>query len=214
MTETDDREVTADGGAAVDLYWLPLGAGGHSVRWNGRAFEAVAARLKHRSVRDLYHSALEVRLPAAGCYVIEQAPIPDGRGGERGVVAEGPVGARWAGRARIFRYEVRRWRDGVIPDVADAVQSPLRLTDDLHIAQRLWDCVPDLPTPVWGRDELGAGEMWNSNSIVSWLVVRSGLPIEGIQPPAGGRAPGWNAGIVVAQRGPQAGSELPGGSAA
>jgi hypothetical protein len=214
MTETDDREVTADGGAAVDLYWLPLGAGGHSVRWNGRAFEAVAARLKHRSVRDLYHSALEVRLPAAGCYVIEQAPIPDGRGGERGVVAEGPVGARWAGRARIFRYEVRRWRDGVIPDVADAVQSPLRLTDDLHIAQRLWDYVPDLPTPVWGRDELGAGEMWNSNSIVSWLVVRSGLPIEGIQPPAGGRAPGWNAGIVVAQRGPQAGSELPGGSAA
>ena len=82
----------------MDLYWLPLGAGGHSVRWNGRAFEAVAARLKHRSVRDLYHSALEVRLQTAGCYVIEQAPIPDGCGRERGVVAEGPVGARWAGR--------------------------------------------------------------------------------------------------------------------
>ena len=50
----------------MDLYWLPLGAGGHSVRWNGRAFEAVAARLKHRSARDLYHSALEVRLPERG----------------------------------------------------------------------------------------------------------------------------------------------------
>ena len=90
----------------------------------------------------------------------------------------------------------------------------IRLTDDPHIAQRLWDCVPDLPTPVWGRDDLGAGEMWNSNSIVSWLVVRGGLPIEGIQPPAGGRAPGWNAGIVVARRGLQVGCELPLGSAA
>jgi len=204
----------ADEGAAVDLYWLPLGAGGHSVRWNGRAFEAVAARLKHRSVRDLYHSALEVRLSATGRFVIEQAPIPDGRGRERGVVAEGPVGARWAGRARIFRYEVRRWRDGVIPDVAEAVESPHRLTDDPRIAQRLWDCVADLPTPVWGRDELGVGEMWNSNSIVSWLLVRSGLPIEAIRPPAGGRAPGWNAGIAVAQRGLQVSSPMPDASEA
>jgi len=74
--------------------------------------------------------------------------------------------------------------------------------------------VPDLPTPVWGRDELDAGEMWNSNSIVSWLIVRSGLPIAAIQPPTGARAPGWNAGIVVAQRQLRAASELPVGSAA
>jgi hypothetical protein len=186
--------------AAVDLYWLPLGAGGNSVRWNGRAFEAVAARLKHRSARDLYHSALEVRLPAMGRYVIEQAPIPDGRGKDRGVVAEGPVGARWAGHARIFRYEVRRWRDGVIPDVAEAVDSPQRLTNDPLVAQRLWDTVAELPTPVWGRDELRAGEMWNSNSVISWLLVRSGFAIEAIRSPPGGRAPGWHAGIVVARR--------------
>ena len=32
--------------AGVDLYWLPLGAGGHSVRLNGRVYEAVAARLE------------------------------------------------------------------------------------------------------------------------------------------------------------------------
>ena len=25
--------------SSVDLYWLPLGAGGHSVRLNGRVFE-------------------------------------------------------------------------------------------------------------------------------------------------------------------------------
>ena len=35
--------------AGVDLYWLPLGAGGHSVRLNGRVFEAVAARLARRA---------------------------------------------------------------------------------------------------------------------------------------------------------------------
>jgi hypothetical protein len=52
--------------AAVDLFWLPLGAGGYSVRLNGRVFEEVAARLIHRSVNDLYHSALEVHLPDAG----------------------------------------------------------------------------------------------------------------------------------------------------
>jgi hypothetical protein len=35
--------------------------------------------------------------------------------------------------------------------------------------------------PVWGRDELGAGEMWNSNSLISWLIARSGLDVEAIQ---------------------------------
>jgi hypothetical protein len=48
-------------GSSVDLYWLPLGAGGHSVRLNGRVFEAVAARLGRRPACDLYHSALVVR---------------------------------------------------------------------------------------------------------------------------------------------------------
>src|SRR6188472_2228186 len=59
--------------AAVDLYWLPLGAGGHSVRLNGKVFEAIAARLQRRPVCDLYHSALEVRLDG-GRVVIEMAP--------------------------------------------------------------------------------------------------------------------------------------------
>ena len=109
-------------------YWLPLGAGGHSVRWNGRVFEAVAAAFGGRPRRDLYHSALEVRVPE-GRFVIEQAPVRDSNGFERGVVAEGAVGSRWVGRLRIFRYEVRRWRGGVIPDVDEAVESPQRLTD-------------------------------------------------------------------------------------
>jgi hypothetical protein len=186
--------------AAVDLYWLPLGAGGHSVRLNGRIFEAIAARFQRRQRGDLYHSALEVRVPE-GQYVIEQAPVRDGNGAARGVVAEGPVGARTAGRFSVFRYEVRRWRDGVIPDVGEAVESPQRLGDDALRAHLLLDLVPHVPTAVWGRDELCAGEMWNSNSVIAWLLTRSGFDVDSIKPPAGGRAPGWHAGITVANRG-------------
>ena len=184
---------------SVDLYWLPLGAGGHSVRLNGQIFEAVVARVERRSPCDLYHSALVVRVPE-GRFVIEQTPIFDGNGADRGVVAEGAVGSRWTSRFRVFRYELRRWRDGVIPDVREAVDSPLRLTDDLGLSRRILDLVPEVPTPVWGRDELGAGEMWNSNSFISWLIARSGLVAESIPLPQGGRAPGWHAGIVVANR--------------
>jgi hypothetical protein len=183
----------------IDLYWLPLGAGGHSVRLNGRVFEAVAALLERRPPCDLYHSALVVRVPE-GRFVIEQAPLRASDGGERGVVANGAVGSRWAGRFRIFRYEVRCWRGGIIPDIAVAVESPQRLTGDPEMARRVLDLAPHVPTAVWGRDELAAGEMWNSNSVISWLLARSGLSTDEIRPPAGGRAPGWNAGLVVARR--------------
>jgi hypothetical protein len=184
---------------SVDLYWLPLGAGGHSVRLNGQLFEAAAAFLERRSPCDLYHSALVVRVPQRR-FTIEQAPVGRGGGAERGVVSQGAVGSRWARRFRIFRYELRCWRDGVIPDIAEAVESPQRLTDDSALAQRLLELVPSVPTPVWGRDELHTGEMWNSNSVVSWLIAGSGLSPESIRPPAGGRAPGWRAGIVAARR--------------
>ena len=183
---------------AIDLYWLPLGAGGHSVRMNGKVFEWFAARLARRDRCDLYHSALQVYTPE-GRFVIEQAPAW-GEGSRRGVVAEGAVGARALGRFRLFRYEIRSWRDGIIPDIAEAVESPHRLSDELESAQRLLELAPQVPTPVWGRDELGTGEMWNSNSTVSWLLASSGLDVESIPLPHHGRAPGWNAGITIARR--------------
>jgi len=166
---------------------------------NGRIFEAVVARLEKRTTKDIFHSALEVQVPE-GKFVIEMAPVRDRNGALRGVVAEAPVGSRWARSLRTFRYEVRRWRGGVIPDVDEAVASPRRLTDDPVVAQRILELVPEVPTPVWGRDELQAGEMWNSNSLTSWLIARSGLDVESVHPPAGGRAPGWGAGLVVARR--------------
>jgi hypothetical protein len=168
------------------------------VRWNGRIFEAVAAGLARRPVCDLYHSALEVRVPE-GRFVVEQTPAL-GNSAPRGVVAEGSVGSRAAGRFQILRYELRLWQNGVIADVAEAVESPRRLSNDPRRAQLLLDLVPSVPTPTWGRDELDAGEMWNSNSFISWLIASSGLAAESIRPPDGGRAPGWNAGLVVARR--------------
>jgi hypothetical protein len=187
--------------SAVDLYWLPLGAGGHFVRLNGRIFEALAAAVARRPRLDLYHSALEVRVDGAR-YVIESGPVPAGEPARCGIVAEGPVGSTLAGRTlRIFRYGVRLWRDGVIPDIDEAVDSPLRLTDDPDVARRVLQLTPHVPTPVWGRDGLRAGEMWNSNSLIAWLIEGSGLPVDSVHPPPGGRAPGWNAGIVVARRG-------------
>lgn len=186
------------GKSSVDLYWLPLGAGGHFVRLNGQIFETVSAFLERRSPCDLYHSALVVRAPK-GRFVIEQAPAAS-NGTDRGVVSEGAVGSARAARFGIFRYELRCWRDGVIPDISEAVDSPLRLTDDSERAQRLLELAPSVPTHVWGRDELGTGEMWNSNSVISWLIAGCGLEPESIDPPAGGRAPGWRAGIVAARR--------------
>jgi hypothetical protein len=187
--------------ASVDLYWLPLGAGDntHCVRTNGRIFEAVTARYQRRESCDLYHAALEVRLGGRR-FTLEMAPVWAADEPDRGVVAVGPVGLRWLGRSRLFRYEVRRWRDGVIPDAAEAVDSPQRLSVDPDRARQVLDLAPRFPTATWGRDELAAGEMWNSNSLVAWLLAGSGHQVGSIGPPRRGRAPGWSAGLVVAAR--------------
>lgn len=188
-------------GPGIDLFWLPLGAGGHFVRLNGRIYEAVASRLDGRPPSDLYHSALEVRVPEAR-YVIESAPIRPSDGLDRGVIGEGPVGAPWAGCFRLFRYELRLWRGGHISDIGEAVESPRHLSSNSTDAVRLLTLAPLVPKPTWGRDELHTSEMWNSNSFIAWLITVTGLDVDAIHPPAGGRAPGWNAGVVVARRDP------------
>lgn len=73
---TADRrdELAALPSASVCPIWLPLGAGGRSVRWNGLAFEMLVAHHEHREVRDLYHSALEVRV-GPDRFVIEMTPV-------------------------------------------------------------------------------------------------------------------------------------------
>jgi hypothetical protein len=187
--------------ASVDLYWLPLGAGdaSHCVRWNGRVFEALVAHHEHRAACDLYHSALVVRL-RAGRFVIEMTPAWGNERADHGVESVGPVGLPWLGRSRFFRYEVRRWLNGSIPDISEAVASPRRMSSDAVRAQRVLDLVRTFPTVTWGRDELRTGDMWNSNSLTSWLLASSGHNVDQAEPPARGRAPGWDAGLIIAAR--------------
>ncbi|OZC57652.1 hypothetical protein CH289_03335 [Rhodococcus sp. RS1C4] len=186
--------------AYIDLFWLPLGAGGHSVRWNGRIFEWINARIEHRSPHDLYHSALVVHLPTTS-YVIEMTPVRPRSKLGRGVVATGPVGLRMLGQSSWFRYEIHRWESGTIADKSESVQSPRRLTVDEEQCVRAHRVVSEVPTSTWGRDELGTGDMWNSNSVVSWVLTRAGVDATTITPPLEGSAPGWAAGIVAALRG-------------
>jgi hypothetical protein len=187
------------------LYWLPLGAGGHVVRFNGLVYEAVVARLERRAPRPLFHSALEVRLTGAR-WVVEMTPAWGNAAPDRGVVVEGAVGARVLGRSRLFRYEVRRWRGGTIGGVAEAVGGARPIRSDAVSARALLALVPLVPALTWGRDELHAGEMWNSNSLVSWLLASSGHDPTAAAPPRSGRAPGWRAGLVTAAR---TGAHLP-----
>jgi len=42
--------------------------------------------------------------------------------------------------------------------------------------------------------------MWNSNSLIAWLLACSGHDSGAIDMPANGRAPGWSAGLTVAAR--------------
>jgi hypothetical protein len=194
-----DRRTSRSEAAAIDLFWIPLGAGRHVVRYSGRIYERIVSLMERRPPMMLFHSALEVVVPD-GRFVIESGPILDGPGLERGVVGAGPVGMAWAGRFRLFRYEIRRWEDGSIPDAPEAVESPRRVSTDLTCAERVLGLVPSVPTPVWGRDELGTGDMWNSNSLIAWLLTRAGVDAGEIPPPHGGRAPGWSAGVVMARR--------------
>jgi hypothetical protein len=183
----------------VDLHWLTLGAGGYSVRWNGKIFEALTARHEHRSTRDLYHSALEVRVPE-GLFVVEMGPAWGTSTGGPDVTCGGAVGSRWLSRSPLFRYEVRRRRNGVIADIAAGPAAPQRVSRDIGQARQLLAIVPFFPTATWGRDELGTGDMWNSNSLTAWLLARTGHDMDTINPPRLGRAPGWSAGLIVAGR--------------
>lgn len=182
----------------VEIYWLPLGVRGGWIRIGGQVYEALSAFVARRARRDLYHSVLEVRA-SGGRFVIEMGPAVDDGLASRGVVARGVVGVAWAAVLRMFRYEIRCWRGGTSA-FAYAVESR-RLTQEGDVADRVLEIIQGVPTPLWGRDQLRAGEMWTCNSVISWLIARAGLDSVGsLGPPRGGRAPGWHAGLVIGKR--------------
>ena len=122
--------------AAVDLYWLPLGAGGHFVRLNGRIYEQLAGWIQRRPAHELYRVALQVE-------------VPEGR------------------RSGLARRARTRCRGGRRPPATPHQRHGLRAAGARADRQ--------VPTPVWGRDELGTGDMWNSNSVISWAIACGGL---------------------------------------
>jgi hypothetical protein len=113
---------------------------------------------------------------------------------------EGPVWSPRLGRLRVFRYEVRRWLDGYIADAAKAVDSPRSVSRDQAEARRVLELTHSVPAHVWGRDLLGSGDMWNSNSVIAWLLASGGLAAAEMDPPPNGRAPGWETGIAIAKK--------------
>ena len=185
----------------VDLFWLPLGAGDAPavVRWSGRIYEAIVAGAARRDRCDLYHSALEVRLDGTR-FVIEMGPSGTaGHTDETSCVRDRSAPGSWgtSGSSAMRcgageRAASRTW--------TRLSHSPVRLSSDRLRARALLDLADAFPNSTWGRDEQGAGEMWNSNSLTSWLLVRSGHDLTNVRPPERGRAPGWHAGTVVARR--------------
>ncbi|BCJ69278.1 hypothetical protein [Polymorphospora rubra] len=181
-----------DSGDRATLLWLPVGAGGQVVKRTSAWWERACSRIERRRPAPLFHAALELHLGGVP-FVVEMTPAWGVPAGDRGVVVTGPVGTRRLGRLRLFRYEVRCWARGVIPDREWAVGDPVVITQDTEIVARMARAVGSLPALTWGRTPPGAGAMWTSNSIVSWLLRHSGLPTRH-SPPNGGRAPGWAAG--------------------
>lgn len=196
-----DRPTT--GASAVDLLWLPLGAGCGSglVRLSGRAYEASTARHDRRPRRALVHTALVVTVDDTPV-VVEMTPDWSPSRPGREVVVRGPVAVAWGGRSRLLRYEVHRWPGGTVVDASTVIGGPRRISEHRVTALRLLGLVPRFPALTWGRDELGTGDMWCSNSLTAWLLARSGHDMDPIAPPPGTRAPGWTAGLQVAGSGP------------
>jgi hypothetical protein len=190
--------------ARLELYWIPLGAGdgigARVVHFSGGIYERLKALIDRRSPQRLFHAAL-VAETSTGRWVVEMTPVPRaGAAEERGVVVGGAVGSRLLGRARIFRYEIRRWCGGVIPDIGYAIESPVLISSDAGEVAHVLSLVPEVPPNVWGRDEARTGDIWNSNSVVSWTLARASCIDRAGRPPQQGRAPGWDAGVTIARR--------------
>jgi hypothetical protein len=177
---------------------MPVGAGTSRFQQASlRFWEAIeAARARRPRVR-LFHSALKLVDEAGEAYTLELTPAFIG--GPMAPLTTGPVGLRGADRFRLFRYQLRCVPGDRLPDEEFAYGPPRRLTSDCEAVRRIFELAPTVPRHVWGRRVAGTKEMWTSDSVISWLLVRSGVDLGDAGPPSGGRAPGWSAGLAVAE---------------
>ena len=185
---------------AVDLYWIPLGAGGHSVRFNGRVFEAIeAARAAPAALRPLPRGARR-RARTASATRSRSRPRRTRDEASRGVVATGAVGSRYAAPAAPVSLRGPLLARRVDPGSRLGASAGPAGSRRPAVARRLLDAGRGRAHAGLGPRRAGAGEMWNSNSMIAWSLSAAGLPTAAIRAPAGGRAPGWDAGLVVARR--------------
>ena len=194
-----DRRLSEPLRAAVELYWIPLGAGGHSVRFNGRVFEAIQAARRHRRRCDLYHAAIVVAF-GGDRYTIEVAPSPDADEASRGVVGTGAVGSRISAACACFAMRSAAGAMGPFRT------SPRRSAN--RAGSRPTRSRPSAPRPGRVRSETRLGPRRPQGRRDVELQFRRrlagchggpGRPMQ-LHPPCGGRAPGWGAGLVVARR--------------
>ncbi len=184
---------------AADLYWLPVGAETSRFQQASlRLWEALEAARARRPRATLFHSGLKLALGPGEVYTLELTPAF--LGGPVAPLAAGPVGFRGADRFRLFRYQLRCLPGDRLPDEQWAVESPVRLSDSCEVVHRILALAPSIPRHVWGRRVAGTGEMWTSDSVISWLLFRAGIDLSIVAPPSGGRAPGWYAGLTIAGR--------------
>lgn len=196
----DDRSLApACGSCYVDLYWLPVAAGTMSRlrMWSLALWEAIEAARARRPRATLYHAALKVGVHGNTTYTLELTPAFAGDAVTPAM--SGPVGFPGADRFRIFRYEMRCLEAEALPDEAWAV-ARLRLAADCASARRVLDLAAAVPPYTWGLRTRGTSEMWTSDSAISWLLAAAGIDASAIALPAGGRAPGWSAGLDIARR--------------
>ncbi len=183
----------------VDLYWLPVGAGTRTPvqRWSLAAWEACDAALHRRPRKNLYHSALKMRLASGEVRTLELTPafaFPDAR-----PAMSGPVGFPGADRVRFLRYQMTCLATERLPDEAWTIASQ-RLAADEGLGERILAHASEVPRHTWGWRVRGTSEMWTSDSAISWLLLRAGFDARALAVPAGGRAPGWRAGLELAAK--------------
>lgn len=176
---------------------MPVGAGTPRLQQASlRLWEAIEAARARRPRVKLFHSALKLGLADGGTYTLELTPMFIG--GSEPPILTGPVGLRGADRFRLFRYQLRGLPVTSLPDEEWAVESPVRLSDECDVVDRMLELAPSVPRHIWGRRVPGTREMWTSDSVISWLLFRAGLDLSDVRVPDGGRAPGWNVGLQLA----------------
>lgn len=181
--------------SSADLYWIPVGAGTHFQRASLVAYESLAAFFSRRPKQRLIHGGLTCVLRGEP-FTVELMPAPGGPNPRREVT--GPVGVRFAGRLRLFRYQVCVLPNAALPDERWAVEPPVRLTEDPAAVAAILEASRAVPAYTWGRRRPGHPEMWTSDSALAWILDRAGLNPAELRVPDGCRAPGWYAGLAEA----------------